>query len=358
VKAADGSEWKLRRLPPLDGLRGLACVLVLLGHELVVLAGGVGVAVFFTLSGFLITALLLNNGELSTARLGNFYESRVLRLLPGLLAMVFAVAAFAFATGSDLADTQGVVASVFYYSNWLQAFGPRLHGLQHTWSLAVEEQFYLVWPLLMLWASRFGRRGLFVLSAGGALLSVAWRVVLYVKGVSGDRIYFGSDTRADGLLIGCFLAVLLVGRAEGIARPRGANLSLAVTGLLCWVLAPAGVLERNVLMPSVIATGTAIAIWCVCQGEYRGWLNNRILCLIGERSYGIYLWSMPVGALVHAMTTTLVVAVPASLVVSLGVAGLSFRYVESPFLRLKARRRAAVAEPDRSGTGFDPYLRA
>ena len=303
------------------------------------------------MSGFLITALLLKErGRSGSLDLPRFYRRRALRLLPALFVMVALVGAFSWATGSDFAPPRDVAAALLYYANWQEAFGHRLVGLEHTWSLAVEEQFYLAWPLLMILAARLGRRGVLVTALGGALLSLVWRIVLFAEGASTQRLYFGADTRADCILIGCALAVVMSGRLDRVARPRLANATVAVTAAVAAALVAAGGLGRWALLPTVIASGTALVIWHVARDDYRGWFAHPLMRLVGQRSYALYLWGFPIGGLVHVAVPELspVVTLPLILGLTACAAALSWRYVESPFLRLKARGR-----PPHGSTGLD-----
>jgi len=333
-------------------MRGLACILVLIAHQVDSLrpAGGIGVSVFFTLSGFLITALLLKErDQIGRFGLREFYRRRALRLLPAFLTMLFVIGTISLFMAPDLAPTKAVVASVLYYSNWLQAFGPALGGLQHTWSLAIEEQFYLVWPLVLIAASRFGRWWLLLVTASLSLLSLLWRFVLYDMGEPANRLYFGSDTRVDGLLLGCLLAAFLSGRSEGRARPAMASVAAGVTAVSCVGLVAAGILTRFVLMPTLIGLGTVAVIWCVAQGDYRGWLAHRFLRLVGERSYALYLWSLPLASLMDPFDPPVWLSLPVALSLAWGAAALSWRFVETPFLRLNSHPNAA----HRRRTGLD-----
>ncbi|HSV41737.1 MAG TPA: acyltransferase, partial [Nocardioidaceae bacterium] len=338
--------WRLRSRPALDGLRGIACLLVLVGHQVpwLIPAGGVGVAVFFTLSGFLITALLLDRRTRSGSfQLADFYRRRALRLLPAFVVMLFIVGTISLAMAPDLAPPKALAASIFYYSNWMQAFGPKLGGLQHTWSLAIEEQFYLLWPLVLILAARYGRRGLLVLVACGSLASIVWRVVLYDLGEPLGRLYYGSDTRVDGLLVGCWLAIFLTGRAEGRARSILASGVFIATGAACVALVSSGVFGRFVVMPTVIAVGTAAVVWCVAQGRYSGWLGHPFLVLVGRRSYALYLWSLPLASMLDPFDLSYWIALPIGLALAAVAAGLSWKYVEEPFLRLKERTPRGTA---------------
>src|SRR5580700_1820848 len=210
------------RLPGLDGVRALAVIAVIAFHEqLTAFPGGfLGVDVFFVLSGYLITDLLVaqwhQHGRL---RLGNFWARRARRLLPALATMLVVVtAAIAIVEPSQLAALRpALLAAVTYSSNWWQAlhhqsyftqFGPP-PPLQHLWSLAIEEQFYLVWPLLLIVLLSRCRSSRIRAAVAwlGAALSVVAMALIYVPGADPSRVYYGTDTHASALFVGSALAL-------------------------------------------------------------------------------------------------------------------------------------------------------
>ena len=223
---------KLTHYGALDGLRGVAVAAVLLYHGGVSWAHGgfLGVEVFFVLSGFLITSLLLAEWtRRTTIGLGAFWARRARRLLPALFCLVAVIGLYYAVAGSAQAipGLKGDgISALTYWSNWHQiaagssyfaATGP-VSPLEHTWSLAIEEQFYVVWPILVLgvlWlAGRSGNRSsrrpllvLFGVTVAGAVASVVDTAVLFDGGRNLDRVYYGTDTRASGLLIGAALAI-------------------------------------------------------------------------------------------------------------------------------------------------------
>ena len=236
----------MRHQPALDGLRGVAVVAVLLYHGGVSAAGGgfLGVDVFFALSGFLITSLLLAE-RASTGRidLKAFWGRRARRLLPALLVVLVFVAVYAavFARPGELDRIrQDGLSTLLYLANWRMIFGGQSYfesfeapsPLRHTWSLGIEEQWYLVWPLVvalvLAWWRGAGRRALGVMCAVLAAASAVAMAVLASGADDPSRAYYGTDARAQGLLLGALLAVvpLRSGRCggPGIAvggRPRG-----------------------------------------------------------------------------------------------------------------------------------------
>jgi len=230
--------------PALDGFRGIAVVLVVAFNlELGLPAGYVGVDMFFVLSGFLITALLLREHDSAQRiNLGAFYVRRALRLIPALLILTLLLCGAAtLLHPPELARHYyiGSLAALFFVGNWIMALDPAngslvMGPLAPTWSLGVEEQFYLVWPLVLGWmlAHRVRIGGVVI---SGIVASAAWRVWLSYEGVHPWRIYCATDTRADALLIGCLLAVLLA-RSDIAHRVSGRALSVASWGALTALL--------------------------------------------------------------------------------------------------------------------------
>ena len=223
ARSAGPRRPRLGYQPGLDGLRAVAVVAVLLYHFGVSwLPGGfLGVEVFFVISGYLITSLLLAEWRADHGiALGSFWARRARRLLPALFAMLAVVSAAALIFAPDAVPElrRGIPAALVYMTNWYEIvrkqsyfarFG-RPPLLLHLWSLAVEEQFYLIWPPLLLLGVRRtrGRRRPRVYAAlGGAAASALAGYLLYHPGVDPSRVYYGTDTRASGLLLGAVLAM-------------------------------------------------------------------------------------------------------------------------------------------------------
>ena len=346
------------RLPGLDGLRALAVIAVIAFHEqLSAFPGGfLGVNVFFVLSGYLITDLLVaqwnRQGHLT---LHGFWARRARRLLPALGVLLVAVtAATAVIEPAQLtALREALLAAVTYSSNWWQAlahhsyftqFGPP-PPLQHLWSLAIEEQFYLLWPLLLIVILRTCQSGRIraALAWLGAALSALAMVLVYVPGADPSRVYYGTDTHASALFIGAALALTWpLRRMQALSRD-GARvpdaIGLAGIAVLAWamghfagtdrVLYPAGL-----LIAALAAGGVVLA--AASPGLISWALGGSALRWIGIRSYGIYLWHWPVIALADAAFPK---QVPAHWIwlpeaaLSVGLAAASWRWVEEPIIR-------------------------
>jgi peptidoglycan/LPS O-acetylase OafA/YrhL len=332
---------KLGYQPALDGLRGIAIALVVVSHVHWVPGGYLGVDVFFVLSGFLITTLLLEEWGLTGAvRLRAFYLRRVRRLLPTLLALlaILALLAAAAATSGDTAIARSwstsIAACLLYVANIWRATGHPLIGpLTQMWSLAEEEQFYFFWPpLLMLLLRRgVGLRGLAVGLGTVTLAVMVWRAHIG----PGPRSYFSPDTHCDPLLIGCLLGVLRYGRM--LPRVPGGIAVLACVALAADVAVAASAQLTQWFVFPVAGLATAAVIAAALQGS---WLTRLLsfkpLVGLGVISYSLYIWQglgfsiqgVPGGRTTEILPTVF-------------VAWLSYRFVERPF----RRRRTLASVP-------------
>jgi peptidoglycan/LPS O-acetylase OafA/YrhL len=366
-----------QRWDSLDGVRAFAVVSVMLLHlgRPYLLPGGLfGVDIFFVLSGFLITSLLIGEAEKRKGRvnLRDFYIRRALRLLPALAAViVFVVLAVSILRG--LAPVRhssltGLPWVALYVSNWLRAVdvnmyptGYPLGMLAHTWSLSVEMQFYLIWPLIFVACSLHKRpkRRISAVLFGIVILEWIYRASLALSGVSLDRISNGTDTHSDGLLIGCALAFWL---ASGFDpnKPRWAPSRLVVTlsvGLIAALVlfkstAPSSSMTETVTGYTVVPIATAVILWnqlWTPLPALHSVLTFRPILWIGCRSYGLYIWHYPIYVIfayatfrgTHPDVERQVCEFSFSFV----VAAISFRLIEQPALRLKNRYSKTEAMP-------------
>lgn len=385
-----------RRLPALDGLRALAVGGVMAYHLGLRWASGgyLGVDLFFVLSGFLITTLLAEEWVATgTVRLGAFWARRARRLLPALFLLLVALGLYVVllgrfgASGSvagiDLSGLRGdALATLLYVANWHAIFAHQSYfarfaapsPLEHTWSLAIEEQFYLVWPpvlvaLLVRWRRRRGAAG-WRWAAGtvavvAGLASVALMAVLHHPGTDPTRVYFGTDTRLFDLLAGALVAVAAAARRQPSPRARGvlhAAGVLAAGGLAYfWVTAgtPSG-LPANGMFTGGFAVCAALAALVVADvrqldhGPLGAVLSIRPLRWVGTISYGIYLWHWPVFVTLTAARSGL--SGPwldvARVALTLAVATASYYLVERPLRRrrLAGWPRFALAPLAAAGT--------
>jgi len=351
-----------RYMPGLDGLRAIAVLGVVLYHLKFGWAEGglLGVGVFFTLSGYLITDILLNQVNQGGVRLKSFWLARARRLLPALFLMLIVVMAWVTTVGphqpSDFRMAE--LSAVGYFNNWwlilhdvsyFARFAPP-SPLNHLWSLSVEEQFYILWPFLLAGALHFvpeakrkagPRPRLAALTLLAALCSGILMAILYHPSLDPSRVYYGTDTRALELLVGAALAMVwpsrrLTARVTPQARRTidAAGLAgLIVIGLMFW--------RSNEFSPflyrggfAVLALGTALSVAAFAHPASR--LGPIVGCKpmqwVGERSYGIYLWTLPIIVLtspqgVHGPNLLRAILQVAAI---MAVAELSWRFVENP----------------------------
>ncbi len=367
-----------RRVPALDGLRGIAVVAVLIYHGGTgwLRGGYLGVDVFFVLSGFLITSLLLSE-HTRTGRVDliAFWRRRARRLLPALALLLVGIVFYArlVAAPSEVASLRGDwIATVAYVANWRFVFAHQSYfaqfgapsPLRHAWSLAVEEQFYLVWPFVVagLMRSTKGRKSwLAVAFATGALFSAVEMALLAHPGLDPSRVYYGTDTRAQALLLGAALGVLL---GDVSVRPAHAGRAIVqwlggvAALLLCWFFVDGR--ETSIAMyrggHTVVALATVAVIASAVSGG-RTALNRALrvapLKVLGRISYGLYLWHWPVDLVFDAQRTHLhpVLLLAVRLSITFALAIVSWAFVERPAMTgasLRVRRGVLLIAPSAS----------
>ena len=331
--------------PEIDGLRAVSVMSVIIFHsswQHVLVGGYIGVDIFFVISGYLITSILRREqAECGTISAANFLKRRALRIWPASLAMLsfYGVGAFAFASDS-WPHIHAALASAFGLMNWQRALTSQPVGyVGHTWSLAVEEQFYLLWPWALIALGRL--RGvwaptLVIITLIAAV--VLWRISLVVRAAGVARTYNGLDTRADALLIGCLMAFL---PRKSIPLLVERTWAIPVSFfLLIAVFVPATMQWMHVIGFTLVAMSAGWLILSMTGDEtnvLRRMLSTRPVVLIGLISYSLYLWHDPIIQVFQANgfgpATTLVLVPP----ISVGAAFLSYRLVELPFLRMKNR---------------------
>jgi len=349
---ADGSRDRtFTRVPALDGIRAVAILAVLLYHHYQydvpgshAWAGGfLGVDIFFVLSGFLITTLLLHeHARADRIDFGRFWSRRARRLLPALFAVVVVTALlgrYAFTAATAAGVRSEGFATLLYVENW-NRLGGSPSALSHTWSLSVEEQWYLVWPLLLaallIWSRRRNHSLLWPVAI--LIVASAAECAMLFHGI-GERSYYGTDTRAQSLLVGAFLAVVLIRRPPGRSRvvEIAGWLALGFLALVIWRMHSVDpLLYRGGFL--LVAAAAAVLVAAVQQsgpGPLGRLFASRPLVAVGLISYGLYLYQYPVYLWLTASRTHLT-AFPllVARLVAVGlVAVASYFLIERPFLR-------------------------
>jgi len=352
-------------MPGIDGLRAIAVIAVVLYHaEFGFIPGGfLGVEVFFVISGYLITSLLvLERVRTGGNDLKNFWLRRARRLLPalGVLLILVISGALLFARDALYRLDQDVLGALTYSTNWLSIFRQESYFeafarpplLRHLWSLAVEEQFYLIFPLIftggMLVLSRrssgYGQtaRRFFMVAAIGAVASTALMWILFVPYEDPTRVYFGTDTRASGLLIGVGLAFLwqpwrftrnLTSRGVTILNTMGFAALAGLTVVLLTIGEYDIYLYRGGFFVVSMLTAVVIAVTVHPQGALNPVLGNRALVWVGKRSYGLYLYHWPVFVLLRPGVDVSWGRWPTMAVqmaLTLAITEASYRWIEQP----------------------------
>jgi peptidoglycan/LPS O-acetylase OafA/YrhL len=376
-----------RRLPGLDGLRGIAVLAVIIYHaEVSLLVGGfLGVDVFFVLSGFLITTLLINElAETNTVDRARFYIRRIRRLMPALFLVLFfsVLVSGLFVLDAAYHVRRDLPWAITFVLNWSYLFFEQSYFvnisrpplLQHLWSLSVEEQFYVIWPIMLVGLYKVKVRNLsprtkiFMVSSILAIASTAWMVYLSVSNgfpIPNDpsRVYFGTDTHAMGLLVGCAAAALW--RSDRLNERLTPDRAAAMNGLGLFSIAGLAyfflfVSELNEFLYRggflVLSVLTAVLIIVAAHPglKFGTRLGNPVLKWFGDRSYGIYLWHWPIFVLLRSgidIQWPDPVAFAVKIAIVLVIADLSYRFVEMPIRngaigsRLQVWRAAGVPRP-------------
>jgi peptidoglycan/LPS O-acetylase OafA/YrhL len=346
---------RIAHVAGLDGLRALAVICVLLYHGGVLSGGFLGVEVFFVISGYLITLILVDEwhgrGEIDIYA---FWRRRARRLLPASFAVILATWAITtlFLPDELLSLRAAAFAGLFSVSNWYSILANQSYFeaagrpplLRHLWSLSIEAQFYLVWPALLLVGLRLWRGRLIWIGVAALAIGVfsgvamAW---LYQPDSDPSRVYYGTDTRASGLLIGAALALIWSRRTSRIA-PIAAD-AIGILALLALGAISAGLTEFDPRLYRggfiVVDVLSALAIAAALHSGARIGrvvLDAQALRWIGVRSYGIYLWHWPVFMLTRPQLDIRLDGWPLFLlrvILVAGLADLSYRFVEMPFRR-------------------------
>lgn len=350
---------KRRYITGLDGIRAIAVIMVLAYHLKLALfkSGFLGVTVFFVLSGYLITGILISEvEEEGTIDLKNFWLRRIRRLVPAVMSMAVVII-FVSAVVNRIIFTKGCkdfLASVLGFNNWWQIFNKVSYfeaagvpsPFTHCWSLAIETQFYLIYPLILLGIYKLvksrgeGRAKRGLLFAGVtlllALISVILMIVLFDPQQDASRVYYGTDTRAFSLLFGALLAILWEYRMVPRRLSASVNMvlgSVSFAVLLVMTIAING--SSNFWYRGGQFFGTILTVLMVYAVSGRKtwlsrFLSNPVLKWIGDRSYSIYLWHYPIILLISKGIKASWWITLIEIVLSVALAELSYRFIETP----------------------------
>lgn len=384
---ANQTRHKLGHVPGLDGVRGIAILFVLGNHlplrsfQSLLPGGFAGVDIFFVLSGFLITTLLLEEFDSSgSLSLGNFYLRRALRLGPALLAMliVFCVSSFLlYDKARAESNCINSLIALFYISNWVRIFTPnQLGSLAHTWSLSAEEQFYLVWPLILLTLLRLSKKRRYVVAVAAAVTLLSWLVEIHFTKLISERgsyrhLCFGLDSRACALMVGCILAVIMSsGRMTENSRKILQKFLVVLNPLSLAFLVVFAVYSYAIRMRffyygfpliSVLTAALILDVLVSRRSIIKGLLEMKWLAWLGSISYGLYLWHFPIftvmGDFGYKGWTVVLIGMPVTFL----IVTVSYYAMEKPILEWKKRfgsRSSNEQQPDKAlqSTAADPAV--
>ncbi len=358
--ARSASDVEFRHFPVLDGLRGMAVLIVMFYHldqlipqlKVISTGGFLGVDIFFVLSGFLITSILLKEqSRESKIDLKNFYVRRFARLTPALwLFLLFLY----FQADNLLPPLQAVILfsdnnflyAVTYLINWHSAAGGITGHLNHIWSLAIEEQFYIVWSLILFKAFGEGWTRKQIMTGTGCmiLLLVTQRAVRAMYGADPNSLYYSTDTRIDGLLIGCFASMIYCWKVlpadfYASAMFRRIFLLAALVGSGIFMTFSYNDPRLYYGFISIFSLSVAVSIvWLISNNGtiLHTILESALLRWIGRISYGLYLWHYFFYAVAKEQTDHIPGQVAIGIGLSFLAASFSFYLVENPILSLKA----------------------
>jgi len=365
----------MRRIEGLDGLRSMAVLSVMAFHSEIpgfFNGGFLGVDVFFVISGFLIASIMMAEIERTgSIALGDFYLKRAKRLLPTLLVVIAACILFSVFFTPDAIDNlkRDIPPGLLFYSNFWQLVSEQPYfekygrppALQHLWSLSIEEQFYLVWPCILILSSKFLNKKIFSWLTGFfALASAAWMwwlADLYgIPSASNpERLYLGTDTHSVGLLVGSCLACTNLNKSltdekrKKILNAIGVMALLVLGSVICLLSESSEGLYRGGFFAVGLATGAVII-----AGASRGTViniifENSILKAIGKRSYGLYLWHWPVFVSLRPgeeLPDNLALGFFSRFALTMLLTEISFRLVEEPL------RKDKIANPLYANFGY------
>ncbi|MEP3890435.1 MAG: acyltransferase [Hellea sp.] len=362
---------KFGYIPGLDGLRAIAVLIVMVAHlgfEHIV-PGGFGVTVFFFISGFLITRLLLAESEKSGIGLKNFYARRFVRLYPALLFMLFGTVAIYGLAGIGGPSGAELTAGVFYFTNIFQVFTRATTDTlpfmpwTHLWSLAVEEHFYLIFPAFMFLCRKNWKRAAAILIVILAAVPL-WRafIMFGTELPFADYNYMMTDARFDSLAWGCLLSVLL--HLKGNLKVFKPLLGLIPTAIAGAAIIASFLIRDETFRYTLRFTLQGAALFVlVLNFYYLKALNFAVsmmewkwLAWVGQVSYALYLWHVPIYDLVHRAMDRGPMSLLVTTVASFALAAISFYIVEKPFVALRKRFGAHIVKRDVKVENVEPKM--
>lgn len=346
-----------RHFPALDGLRGLMAMGVIVAHVNLAWFPGAPIMmdVFFVISGFLITLILLRSLEKTgSIKILDFSKRRLLRLYPALLVVVSISLSVAWWCVDDFMPVANdALATVFYYSNWTKIYNyvyPGMFG--HTWSLSVEEQFYLLWPILfaaILGGGRLGYSHLLALLVLLASTAMLWRYYLIGQGVPWSRLYYALETRMDAFVVGGILALGFKGLHKRVEY-WGWHYFLCLCALALLLLVVVG-RPREISyffwqqsLALLLSAAVILLLTSSRESFIKQFFCSRWCVFLGERCYSLYLWHWPIIWLLLVETdATKIIILLVVLPLTLLLSSLTYTFIEAPFLsRATSKRRVGA----------------
>lgn len=346
------TKYRLGYIPALNGLRGIAVFAVVFYHGAPhrFPGGMLGVDLFFVISGYLITTLLAGEYEKTgKIQFSKFYFRRFLRLAPALMAacVLFGIVASLVDPARFVEHWKDSGIASLYMGNWTRAIGwGRPEWLGHTWSLAIEEQYYLLWPIALTMLLRNVRKWIVGIVAALALLSWTWRAAAFLGGMSLDRVYNGTDMRLDGLLMGSAFALFAM-RNHAKEWLRKIHLKAPWLGALSLGAFVAVAATTHLDSPFLYTAGLGLmgilGVILVSESIHsdQAWakpiLEAKPLVWLGDYSYGVYLWHMLVLRIFVWQGRPWYEYMTIGFLITLLLVVASYKWIESPALRLKSR---------------------
>lgn len=318
--------------PWLDGLRAIAIILVFLEHSNRFKnypLGPIGVGLFFALSGYLISGLLLNELKKNErVQIFSFYMKRFGRLMPGLFLSVLVCSAIFLLISMKREAFNGLFA-ITYTTNYAAIFyGHNLTGFGHTWSLAVEEHFYIIWPLLMGFIySKSKLKGLIYSSLAISIFVIFWRLFLNFLNVDKILFYVGTIERLDAIMYGCLVMFLL----HYGWKPKLLHLVIGI--FLVVTYAFHNIPFPNVLNSTAMGIGGALIVSAIDSqviAKVNVFLSNKVMVSIGLLSYSLYLWHLPIFKITEYFLTPSIISLFVSILTTIVFASVSYYYFEMP----------------------------